>query len=232
MPVTAVYNIALEETYRDGEIIFEEGNSGDWVYVVLSGEVEVSKTVEGKTFLLGILRPGEIFGELALIGAVRRTATTRARGATRVGIVDRALLDKEFNKLSADFRSILLSLVARFVKVMDSTREFSTRQEGRVEKTLALTFQSRRQFLAAYTGNISRGGLFIQTRTPLAVDERFLLKLHVPDVEKPLEIKCQVVWTRAETSHGDAKPAGMGVKFCKLSARDSAIFEEYLKKII
>ena len=69
MPSTPVYNIALEEAYRDGETIFEEGNSGDWVYVVLSGEVEVSKTVEGKTFTLGTLKPGEVFGELALIGA-------------------------------------------------------------------------------------------------------------------------------------------------------------------
>ena len=232
MPPTSVYNIALEERYRHGEIIFEEGNSGDWVYVVLSGEVEVSKTVEGKVFTLGTLKPGEVFGELALIGAVRRTATTRARGETRVGIVDRSLLDKEFNKLSADFRGILLALVARFIKVMDDTREFFTRQTTRVERVLALTFQSRQQFLAACTGNVSRDGLFIQTRKPLAVKERFLLRLQVPDVEKPLEIKCQVAWTRGQAGDGDAKAAGMGVKFCNMSARDSAIFEEYLKKIM
>ena len=39
------FNIALEETYEDGEIIFKEGNSGDWVYVVLSGAIEFSKVV-------------------------------------------------------------------------------------------------------------------------------------------------------------------------------------------
>ena len=166
MPPTSVYNIALEERYRHGEIIFEEGNSGDWVYVVLSGEVEVSKTVEGKVFTLGTLKPGEVFGELALIGAVRRTATTRARGETRVGIVDRSLLDKEFNKLSADFRGILLALVARFIKVMDDTREFFTRQTTRVERVLALTFQSRQQFLAAkhgysYASAVGRSNKFV-----------------------------------------------------------------------
>jgi uncharacterized protein (TIGR02266 family) len=231
MPSTSVYNIALEEYYRDGEIIFEEGNSGDWVYVVLSGEVEVSKTVEGKVFTLGTLKQGEVFGELALIGAVRRTATTRARGETRVGIVDRGLLDKEFNKLSTDFRSILLALVTRFIKVMDDTREFFTRQTKRVERVLALRFQSRKQFLAAYTGNISRGGLFIQTRKPLAVKERFLLRLQVPGVEKPLEFKCEVAWTRGQAGDGDDKPAGMGVKFCEMSEKDIKVFEEYLKKI-
>jgi CRP/FNR family cyclic AMP-dependent transcriptional regulator len=231
MPSTPVYNIALEEHYRDGEILFEEGNSGDWVYVVLSGEVEVSKTVDGKTFILGTLKPGEVFGELALIGAVRRTATTRALGATRVGIVDRGSLDKEFNKLSADFRGILLALVARFIKVMDGTREFFSRRGGRVEKTLALKFQSRQQFLDAHTGNISRGGLFIQTRKPLAVHERFRLKLQVPGVERPLEIKCQVAWIKERTSNKDTKPAGMGVTFCEMSAKDSKVLEEYLKGI-
>ncbi len=232
MPSTSVYSIALEEHYRDGEIIFEEGNSGDWVYVVLSGEVEVSKTVEGKVFTLGILKQGEVFGELALIGAVRRTATTRARGETRVGIVDRGLLDKEFNKLSADFRGILLALVRRFIKVMDDTREFFTRQAERVERVLALRFQSRRQFLAAHTGNISRGGLFIQTRKPLPVKERFLLRLEVPGVERTLQFKCEVVWTREQAGDGDAKPAGMGVKFCEMSEKDFKAFEEYLKKTI
>ena len=228
----AVYHIALEEYYRDGEVVFEEGTSGDWVYVVLSGVVEISKTVKGKTFTLGILKPGEVFGELALIGSVRRTATARARGETRVGIVDRILLDKEFNKLSTDFRSILLALVARFIRVMDHTREFFTRQTKRIERTLALRFQSRQQFLAAHTDNISRGGLFIRTDNPLAIQERFLLKLHVPGAEKPVELKCQVAWVRGRTSNGDPKPAGMGVKFCEMSAKEIKVYEEYLKKIM
>jgi uncharacterized protein (TIGR02266 family) len=173
-----------------------------------------------------------VFGELALIGAVRRTATTRARGTTRVGVVDRGLLDKEFNKLSTDFRGILLALVKRFIKVMEDTREFFTRQTKRVERVLALTYRSRQQFLSAYTGNVSRGGLFVQTPKPLAVKERFLLKLQVPGVEEPLDIKCQVAWTRGQAGEGGDKPAGMGVKFCEMSAKDTKMLEEYLQGII
>ena len=120
------FNIALEETYEDGEIIFKEGNSGDWVYVVLSGAIEISKVVEGTKFVLSILKPGEVFGELALIGAVRRTATTRAIGKTTVGIIDRAFLDREFNKLSTDFRTVLVAMVERFIKTMDRARDFNT----------------------------------------------------------------------------------------------------------
>ena len=119
------FNIALEESYHDGEVIFKEGNFGDWVYVVLSGTVEVSKAVEGTTSVLSILKPGEVFGELALIGAVKRTATTRAIGRTTVGIIDRGFLDREFNKLSTDFRTVLVAMVERFIKTMDRAREFT-----------------------------------------------------------------------------------------------------------
>ena len=120
------FNIALEETHEDGEVIFKEGNSGDWVYVVLSGAVEVSKAVNGTRFVLSILKPGEVFGELALIGAVKRTATTRAIGRTTVGIIDRRFLDREFNKLSTDFRTVLVAMVERFIKTMDRACEFTT----------------------------------------------------------------------------------------------------------
>jgi len=126
MKTNPCLNIALEETHEDGEVIFKEGNSGDWVYVVLSGAVEVSKAVDGIRFVLSILKPGEVFGELALIGAVKRSATTRAVGRTTVGIIDRRFLDTEFNKLSTDFRTVLVAMVDRFIKTMDRAREFST----------------------------------------------------------------------------------------------------------
>jgi CRP-like cAMP-binding protein len=119
------YNIASEQKYDDGEIIFEEGKSGDWVCVVLEGAVEVSKTVSGGKFILGKLGRGEIFGELALLGAVKRTATVRAIGETTIGIVDREFLDKELNKMSSDLRNMVVSAAQRFKKVIDRIQGFS-----------------------------------------------------------------------------------------------------------
>jgi CRP-like cAMP-binding protein len=119
------YNIASEQKFDDGEIIFEEGKSGDWVCVILEGSVEVSKTVRGGKFILGKLGRGEIFGELALLGAVKRTATVRAIGETIIGIVDREFLDKELNKMSSDLRNIVVSTAQRFKKVIDRIQGFS-----------------------------------------------------------------------------------------------------------
>ena len=55
-----MFNIASEETYQDGQIIIKEGTSGDWVYVILSGTVEISKTVRGKEFVIELLQPNEV----------------------------------------------------------------------------------------------------------------------------------------------------------------------------
>ena len=144
MTTQRFYNIALEQSFNDGEIIFEEGSSGDWVYVVVSGAVEVSKTIKGTKYVLSILEPGEVFGEIALIGAIKRTATIRAIGETTVGIVDRSFLFSEFNKLSSGYRAILVTLTQRFIKVMDRAREIFARREARIKKKLSLKFKNSR----------------------------------------------------------------------------------------
>jgi CRP-like cAMP-binding protein len=125
MDDTGFYNIASEQKFDDGEVIIEEGKSGDWVCVVLEGSVEVSKRVKGGKFVLGKLGRGEIFGELALLGAVKRTATVRAVGETIIGIVDREFLDKELNKMSSDLRNVVVSTAQRFKKVIDRIQGFS-----------------------------------------------------------------------------------------------------------
>ena len=45
-------HIATEETYQDGQIIFEEGSSGDWVYLIQSGKVEISEKFGGKKIIV------------------------------------------------------------------------------------------------------------------------------------------------------------------------------------
>jgi len=228
MEFTSYDNITLEETYKDGDMIFEEGSSGDWVYVVLSGSVEISKTVGEKTFVLNTLGPGEIFGELSLIGDVKRTATTRAKGDTTVGVIDRAFLSDEFNKLTAAFRPILVTIVERFVMMMERTRGFASRKEERVKKALSLKYKNRQAFVQAYTRDISGGGLYIKTDKPLEIGEEFLLKLQIPDVEEALQINCQVVWAREQTEDPKEKPTGMGVKFCEMTEKDTEILNDCL----
>jgi len=225
-----MFPIASEEIFEDSQIILEEGNSGDWIYVVQSGSVEISRTIEGEKVTLAVLEPGEVFGELGYFGAIKRTATVRAIGDTTLGVIDRTFLDKEFNNLSDYFRAILVAMVNRFRNLMDRSCQFSARKEARIQKTLSLIFKDRQSFINAYADNISRGGLFIRTEHPLRKGERFLLKLQLPDLSEPMEVKCEVAWTRQQ-SDTEKRPSGMGVKFREMTKRNNQILHQYFQAL-
>ena len=62
--------------FKTIEIIIEEGSPGDCAYIIEKGSVEVSKiTLNGKKLVLGVLEKSEIFGEMALIDGLPRSAT-------------------------------------------------------------------------------------------------------------------------------------------------------------
>jgi NADH dehydrogenase len=88
------------EYFEPGQVIFREGDRGDWLYVITEGEVEVLKTVPGggeqPVRRLGV---GECFGEIALVSDMARSATVRAISATNVLAVDREAFQAMFATL-------------------------------------------------------------------------------------------------------------------------------------
>ncbi len=92
-PGTRVGSMELRflRDYRKDEVIFEEGSRGREMYVVHTGEVRVSrKDSAGKEAVLGVLLPGEIFGEMALLDQKPRSATAVAtKDDTRLVALDR-----------------------------------------------------------------------------------------------------------------------------------------------
>jgi NADH:ubiquinone reductase (H+-translocating) len=75
---------ATQAHYEPGEVVFDEGDSGDSLYMILSGQVEVLKRFETDTQVIRTLGPGEYFGEMALLGRHPRSAGTRALSALDV----------------------------------------------------------------------------------------------------------------------------------------------------
>ena len=126
-----VYIISTEETYHYGQVIYEEGSSGDWVYVILSGLVEVSKHIRGKKYIIEILQSGDVFGVLEYIGRTKRTTTVRSIGMTTLGLIDREFLDREYNQLSIQLRGILEIMTLRSGKILNRFSDFVARPEPR-----------------------------------------------------------------------------------------------------
>jgi CRP-like cAMP-binding protein len=86
----ALEGFTFQRTYRPGEVIVAEGRTGNGLFVILSGRVEVYKGDPAThAQVLATFGPGESFGEMALFGEWRRTASVRAVEETTCVGIDR-----------------------------------------------------------------------------------------------------------------------------------------------
>jgi len=110
--------IAKEESYKDGDIILEEGSSGIWVFIILRGQVKVKKRTSKGMITLDTLKEGEIFGEIVLLqtGRKARTASVVADGPLQVGILDTEQILKDYDSIPQQLKSLLRSLAKRLVE--------------------------------------------------------------------------------------------------------------------
>jgi signal transduction histidine kinase len=69
---------------NSGDVIFTEGDPAYHFYVVLSGQIQVTKKVGAEEHVLTIHQPGEFTGEISMISGNPAIATGRAMGSTRV----------------------------------------------------------------------------------------------------------------------------------------------------
>lgn len=76
--------------YQPGAVIFQEGDPGDGIYVVLEGKVQVSTLVsETERRVLTLVGAGDFFGEMAILDDRPRSATAQAEGETKVYFLHR-----------------------------------------------------------------------------------------------------------------------------------------------
>lgn len=68
------------KTFEDGEVIITEFENGDSFYLIQSGTVQLSKCANESNKNLDILKPGEFFGEMAILDNSPRSATCIASG--------------------------------------------------------------------------------------------------------------------------------------------------------
>src|SRR5881397_568445 len=79
----SVSDIMFERTYDADESIFEEGQPGAALFLILDGKVAVEIFRETSTTRLAVLEKGAFFGEMALLDETQRSATARALERTR-----------------------------------------------------------------------------------------------------------------------------------------------------
>ena len=105
------------ETYEKGEILFQEGDSGNAMYLIDEGEVEVLKHVEGERFvLLTTLGEGHFFGEMSMFQRNPRSATIRAKKPLRVIKISYKILIDELMERPLTANKILHAMAKVYTK--------------------------------------------------------------------------------------------------------------------
>jgi CRP/FNR family transcriptional regulator, cyclic AMP receptor protein len=84
---------AHQRALAPGEVVFDEGEPGDELFVVQSGEIELTRRGLGGARRVGRFGAGDFFGEISAVEGSRRTARAVAVGPARVLRLDRATLE-------------------------------------------------------------------------------------------------------------------------------------------
>jgi CRP-like cAMP-binding protein len=96
------------------ETVFLMGTPGDSMMAVLSGNVRISvPSPDGKEIVLAMLRPGEIFGEIALLDGKERTADARAATDCSLAILERRDVLSFFDQYPASWQRLVEVLCER-----------------------------------------------------------------------------------------------------------------------
>lgn len=123
-----IANITKKENIKKNDIIFNENDAGQKMYIILSGRVEISKNLIGNNKkILTILEENNFFGEIAIFDNKNRSANAIAIEDTSLLTIDKedffGLLDNNDRIAHHCFKNIFLELCNRLREVNKSVQE-------------------------------------------------------------------------------------------------------------
>ena len=124
-----IAEVCREEKFVSGEYIFREGESGTRLYLIVEGEVRISRDVPGSgEEALAVLKPGALFGEMAVFDRSDRSTHAISNGGTTVLTITRPdfemLLDFNREMAYKVLWSVTRLLSGRLRNTNDSLRSF------------------------------------------------------------------------------------------------------------
>lgn len=106
-------SIATTRALDDKEVLIEQGQLDETLYIVSSGGLAVERiTAGGDPTILHILKPGDLAGEMGFVDGTEHTATLRAMGPTSVVSIGR----NDFESLLASKPEVVYGLMCGIVR--------------------------------------------------------------------------------------------------------------------
>jgi type IV pilus assembly protein PilZ len=116
---------------------------------------------------------------------------------------------------------------------MAAESEGMTPRDVRAPLELRVDYTRMNTFFADYTKNISKGGTFIRTATPLPVGTQFRFQLGIPHFAGPVELNGEVTWNLgAEDAAKTQTDPGMGIRFIFSNDEEQARFAREVERMM
>ncbi len=96
-----------------GEKLFEEGEAGDKAYVIQEGQIEILRKSGGRDVSIAVRRPGDVIGEMALLGSVPRTASGMAQSDSLLLVIEHAQFEELLETSPSAARTLLRTVMSR-----------------------------------------------------------------------------------------------------------------------
>jgi CRP/FNR family cyclic AMP-dependent transcriptional regulator len=127
--LASVAEVCRIQDFVSGEFIFKEGESGNRLYLIVEGEVRVSRDVPGSgEEALAVLKAGALFGEMAVFDRSERSTDAISNGGTKCLTITRSefemLLDFDRELAYKVLWSCVRLLSTRLRSTNDSLRSF------------------------------------------------------------------------------------------------------------
>ena len=115
--LSAVAEVCKEEKHESGAYVFREGEAGNRLYVIVTGEVRISRDVPGSgEEALAVLKPGALFGEMSVFDRSDRSTHAIANGGCTLLTITRP----DFEMLLDFNREIAYKVLWACVRVLSS----------------------------------------------------------------------------------------------------------------
>jgi len=118
--LAAIMALATTHQYAKNNVIVQEGQRGDALFIILKGMVKISSySPDGREVILSLLEPGSFFGEMALLDQQPRSANVTTLEASSIIQIRR----KNFEHLLLKNPSLTLKLLAEVVSRLRRTSQ-------------------------------------------------------------------------------------------------------------
>jgi len=108
-----LYAMANTVSIDSEELVFGEDSPGDTLYVILEGELEVSRRQDGRDVVLAVRGAGEFIGEMSLLDRAPRSASVRTLRKSRLLVIDQTAFQTLLSCSPSGHLTVLRTVTSR-----------------------------------------------------------------------------------------------------------------------